>query len=80
MLDCWQDDVPHGQHTDFHRAVAATVDESIVFSWVVWPSKEIRDAGHAKMRTDPRMNGAAMPFDGRRMIFGGFTPIAGSNA
>ena len=79
-MDCWQDDVPHGKLTDFHRAVAAEPVESIVFSWVVWPSKEIRDAAHAKMRSDSRMNSSSMPFDGRRMIFGGFTPISGNDA
>jgi uncharacterized protein YbaA (DUF1428 family) len=75
VVECWGDDVPDGQVTDFKRAVAAQAGENVVFSWVVWPSKDVRDAGHMKMRDDPRMKDLAMPFDGKRMIFGGFAPI-----
>jgi uncharacterized protein YbaA (DUF1428 family) len=81
VLECWQDDVPDGKVTDFRRAVQATEDESIVFSWIEWPDKATRDAGFAKMeemmKTDDRMNPEKnpMPFDGKRMIFGGFTPV-----
>jgi uncharacterized protein YbaA (DUF1428 family) len=76
VLECWGDDVPHGKLTDFHRAVQATDDETVVFSWVEWPDKATRDAGVKKMMDDPRMDPEAspMPFDGKRMIFGGFSP------
>jgi uncharacterized protein YbaA (DUF1428 family) len=77
-VECWGDDVPHGDTTDFFRAVKAKDDEIVVFSWVEYPSKEMRDAANVKMREDPRMQemGEAMDFvDGKRMIFGGFTPI-----
>ena len=73
VVECWGDDVPDGKVTDFKTAVKAESDESIVFAWVLWPSKEVRDAGQVKMREDPRMQpDGEMPFDGKRMIFGGF--------
>ena len=72
VVECWGDDVPDGKVTDFKRAVKATPDEAIVFSWIVWPSKQVRDAGTEKFRNDPRMKTPDMPFDGQRMIFGGF--------
>jgi uncharacterized protein YbaA (DUF1428 family) len=75
VAECWGDDVPEGKVTDFRRAVAAQPGENVVFSWVTWPSKEARDAAHAKMRDDPAMQGMSMPFDGKRMIFGGFSPL-----
>ncbi len=75
VAECWGDDVPDGKVTDFKRAVAAQPGETVVFSWVIWPSKEARDAAHAKMRDDPAMQNMEMPFDGKRMIFGGFTPL-----
>jgi uncharacterized protein YbaA (DUF1428 family) len=77
VVECWGDDVPDGEVTDFRRAVKAKDDEVAVFSWLEYPSKEVRDAANQKMRTDPRMKafGAQMPFDGKRMIFGGFAPI-----
>ena len=81
ILECWEDDVKDGKVTDFRRAVAAEEGESIVFSWIEWPSKEVRDAAFAKMMdgsmNDPRMDPAKnpMPFDGKRMIFGGFMPV-----
>jgi uncharacterized protein YbaA (DUF1428 family) len=77
VVECWGDDVPDGTLTDFRRAVQATEDEVVVFSWIEYPSKEVRDAASARMMSDPRMKamGDAMPFDGKRMIFGGFAPI-----
>lgn len=77
MTECWGDDVPDGKVTSFPMAVDKKPDETVVFSWAVWPSKEVRDAGWAKVMEDPRMTPEAnpMPFDGKRMIYGGFTPI-----
>lgn len=77
VLECWADDVPHGKLTDFFGAVKATDDETVVFSWIEWPDKATRDAGMKKMMDDPRMDPAnnPMPFDGKRMIYGGFVPI-----
>jgi len=76
-VEAWGDDVPHGKLTDFYRAVKATEDEVIVFSWIEYPDKETRDAASQKMMSDPRMAemGANMPFDGSRMIYAGFNPI-----
>ena len=77
ILECWADDVPEGKLTDFYRAVQATDDEAVVFAWVEWPSKEVRDTAIARMMEDPRMDPAnnPMPFDGKRMIYGGFVPV-----
>ena len=76
VVECWGDDVPDGKVTDFRRAVKAEGDETIVFSWVQWPDKATRDAGHRKMMEDPRMSGMTdIPFDGKRMILGGFSVL-----
>lgn len=75
MVECWGDQVPDGKITDFRRAVQAKEDEVVVFSWIEWPSKEVRDAGMKRMMDDPRMKDMKMPFDGQRMIYGGFQPI-----
>ena len=77
MVECWGEDVPDGKLTDFRRAVAATPEEVVVFSWIEYPSKAVRDAAQEKMRTDPRVRAmeASISFDGRRMIYGGFAPI-----
>lgn len=77
MVECWGDDVPDGKVTDFKGAVQAKPDEVVVFSWMEYPSKAVRDAAGEKMRTDPRMQkmGAEMPFDGMRMIYAGFDAI-----
>ncbi|MCM2336439.1 MAG: DUF1428 domain-containing protein [Pseudomonas sp.] len=77
VLECWGDDVPDGTQTDFRRAVQATADETVVFSWIEWPDKATRDAGMDKAMKDPRMEpgGSPMPFDGKRMIYGGFAPV-----
>ena len=77
VLECWGDDVPEGKLTDFRRAVQARADETVVFSWIEWPDKATRDAGMAKVMADPRMGPELIApiFDGKRMIFGGFTPV-----
>jgi uncharacterized protein YbaA (DUF1428 family) len=75
VIECWGDDVPDGKLTDFKRAVQAKPDETVVFSWVEWPDKATRDAAMEKFRNDPRMQPHDMPFDGKRMIFGGFMPV-----
>ena len=76
-VECWGDDVPEGEVTSFTMAVKRGDDETAVFSWVEWPSKEARDEGWKKIMADPRMQPGAnpMPFDGKRMIYGGFAPI-----
>jgi uncharacterized protein YbaA (DUF1428 family) len=80
IVECWGDDVPDGKVTDFKGAVKAESGESIVFSWIVWPSKAIRDAANEKMKSDPRMQMTAdMPFDGKRMIYGGFDVLLDSD-
>ena len=77
ILECWGDDVPEGKLTDFRRAVQAKDDETVVFSWVEWPDKATRDAAMKKIMDDPRMKpeNHPMPFDGKRLIFGGFSPV-----
>ena len=82
VVEAWGDDVPDGKVTDFKGAVKAEEGEIVVFSWFEYPSKAARDAANEKMRSDPRMAemGAPMPFDGKRMIIGGFTPIVEERA
>ena len=73
LVECWGDDVPEGKVTSFPMAVKCKDDETVVFSWILWPSKEVRDAGMKKLMEDPRMKDMKeMPFDTQRMIFGGF--------
>jgi uncharacterized protein YbaA (DUF1428 family) len=76
-VEAWDSDVPEGKVTDFRKAVDARPDEKVVFSWFEYPDKAARDAANEKMTNDPRMKemGASMPFDGKRMIFGGFDAI-----
>ena len=76
-IECWGDDVPEGKVTSFPMAVQRKDDETVVFSWVRWPSRAVRDAAWKKMMDDPRMQPEAnpMPFDGKRLIYGGFAPI-----
>ncbi|MGQ7791167.1 DUF1428 domain-containing protein [Faunimonas sp. B44] len=76
VVECWGDDVPEGKVTDFRGAVKAEEGETVVFSWVEWPSKAARDEGNRKIMEDPRMKEPdAMLFDGKRMIFGGFETL-----
>lgn len=81
VVECWEDDVPIGKQTDFRRAVQATDDECVAFSWIEWPDKATRDAAFKVMmdpdNKDDRLNPAKnpVPFDGKRMIFGGFSPV-----
>jgi uncharacterized protein YbaA (DUF1428 family) len=82
MVESWDSDVPDGKVTDFRKAVDAKPDEKIVFSWFEYPSKEARDSANEKFMNDPRMTemGANMPFDGKRMIMGGFDAIVEEGA
>ena len=77
MVEAWDSDVPEGKVTDFRKAVDAKPDEKVVFSWFEYPNKQERDSATEKFMSDPRMKkmGADMPFDGKRMIVGGFEAI-----
>jgi len=78
LVECWGEDVPDGKLTDFKRAVQAKVDETVVFAWIEWPDKTTREAGHARMHAAmeaDEFGTGAPPFDGNRMIFGGFETI-----
>jgi len=76
VVECWGDDVPPGEVTSFPKAVQCQEDETVVFSWVAWPSKEARDAGNEKVMADPRLQSVGdPPFDGKRIIFGGFQMV-----
>ena len=76
MHENWGDDVPDGKVTSFPMAVQKKDDETVVFSWLVWPDKAARDRGWAALMEDPAMaDMSAMPFDGMRMMWGGFTPL-----
>ncbi len=74
VAECWGKDVPDGVLTSFPMAVKCQPDETVVFSWIVWPSRQARDEGMKKVMEDPRGE-KSMPFDGKRMIFGGFEMI-----
>lgn len=77
IIECWGDDVPDGEVTSFPMAVQCKENETVVFSWIIWPSKEIRDKGMEAVMQDERMSDEnnPMPFDGQRLIFGGFQVI-----
>ena len=77
VVEAWGEYVPDGEVTSFPMAVQKKDDETVVFGWIVWPSREVCEAGMEKMMTDPRMDPAnnPMPFDGKRMIFGGFAKV-----
>ena len=76
-FEAWDSDVPEGKVTDFRKAVQAGPDEKVVFAWFEYPDRSTRDGANEKMMSDPRMEdmGANMPFDGKRMIMGGFNSI-----
>ena len=77
LVECWGDDVPEGKVNSMHTAVLRKPEETVVFSWITWPSKAARDAGMEKALADSRLAPETnpMPFDGKRMIFGGFDII-----
>ena len=76
VVEAWGDDLPDGKVTDYKRAVKATAGENVVYSYVEWPDKAVRDAAWEKMMNDPDMQPSGeMPFDGKRMFWGGFEPI-----
>lgn len=77
VVECWGDDVPEGEITSFPMAVKCKDDETVIFSWILWPSREARNAGMQKVMADPRLqpDRNPMPFDGKRVIFGGFEMI-----
>jgi uncharacterized protein YbaA (DUF1428 family) len=77
LVECWGDEVPEGKLTSFPMAVKCQPDETVVFSWISWPSKQVHDEGMKKAMADPRLSPESnpMPFDGKRMIYGGFETI-----
>lgn len=77
VVECWGDDVAEGKLTSFPMAVKREPGETVVFSWIAWPSKQARDDAWKKIMADPRMNPEdnPMPFDGKRMIYGGFQAV-----
>ena len=78
VVECWGDDVPEGKLTSFPMAVKCEPDETVVFSWIVWPSRAARDEGNRRVMADPRMQPGpdGMPFDGKRLIWGGFEMVS----
>ena len=75
LVECWGDDVPRGGLTDFYKATKAKDDETPVFSWIEYPDRATRDAANRKMSEDPDMADMQMPFDGKRMFWGGFEQV-----
>lgn len=77
VVECWGDDVPEGKVTSFPMAVKRKDDETVVFSWITWPSRTLRDEAWKKVMDDPRLKPETnpMPFDGKRLIYGGFETI-----
>ena len=73
VVEAWGHDVPDGEITSFPQAVKAKDGEVVLFAWIVWPSRAVRDKGNESVMQDPRMKGPAKPlFDSKRMIYGGF--------
>jgi uncharacterized protein YbaA (DUF1428 family) len=77
IVECWGSDVPEGKLTSFPMAVKCGPEETVATGWIKWASKEARDAAWAELMKRPEMQPGAnpMPFDGNRMIFGGFDVI-----
>lgn len=75
ITENWGTDIPDGRITSFPLAVQRQPDESVVLSWIVWPDKATCDAAWAKLAEEPEMSNMDLPFDGRRMIFGGFETL-----
>ena len=75
VVEAWGESIAAGKITDFRQAVAAKEDESVLFSWIEWPDKATRDAGMKAIEADQEVMAEPMPFDGKRMIFGGFEAI-----
>jgi uncharacterized protein YbaA (DUF1428 family) len=75
VVETWADDVTAGELTDFRRAVALEPGETVVVGWIEWPDKAARDAAWPKIAADPRMTDEPMPFDGKRMVHGGFETL-----
>lgn len=83
VVEAWGDDIKRGKTNDFYTAIVGEEGEHVVFSWIEWPSKAIRDAGMAKVMKDDRMKppeGQDLPFSGARMIYGGFATIVDAKA
>jgi len=78
VVECWGDDVPTGKTTSFPQAVKLEPNETVAFSWIAWPSRQARDTGMKKAMEDPRLKNTEMPFDGKRLIYGGFEQILDS--
>ena len=76
-VEAWEENVPDGEHTDFRKAVRLQDNEKVVFTWLTWPDKATCESAHERMTSDPRTKEfrEQMPFDGMRMISGGFDPI-----
>ena len=81
VVESWGDDLPEGTLTDFRKAVQAKPNETVVLSWLEWPDRATRDQGLARIqelaKTDERFDPAVnpIPYDGKRMIFGGFDVV-----
>ena len=77
FVECWGDDIPPGEKTSMPMAVQCGEDETVVFSWITWPSKAVRDEGMQKVMEDDlgKAEFDAMPFDATRLIYGGFTVL-----
>lgn len=74
-MEAWESDVPEGEHTSFPMAVKREPGEKVVFSWILWPDKETHDKAWERIMQDPAMDGMTMPFDGKRMMWGGFEEL-----